>query len=197
MEEIYFVESLTNGRLREEVGDISLVAKEDRLCGEGTSVVMASFTHISKDCPSRFTNGEYGVYYAARDIETAIEETAYHRERFLSFTKEPSCKVTMRVYQSKNITKPLKDIRGEEYKALMSPNDYMECQKVGQKLKEMNSWGIVFPSVRKEGGECVAIFRPPAIPVPVNQTEHLEYVWDGSRIVACYKIGEELRYRRK
>lgn len=42
---LYAVESLTNPRLRDEVGDIRLVPPEDRVYGDGTSWIMAAFTH--------------------------------------------------------------------------------------------------------------------------------------------------------
>lgn len=41
-EVLYAVESLTNPRLRDEVGDIRLVAPEDRVYGEGASWIMAA-----------------------------------------------------------------------------------------------------------------------------------------------------------
>lgn len=195
MDAVHAVEGLTNDRLRDEVGDISLVSKEDRVSGQGSSVVMASFTHCSIHNPSRFSNGEYGVYYAAREVETAVEESAYHREIFLSFTQEPSCKITMRVYQSKNITKPLKDLRGNLYSPLMDPDSYVESQKIGRKLKDIGSWGLTYDSVRKKGGQCVAILRASAVPLPVNQAQHFEYVWNGVRINSYYEISGELHKR--
>ena len=78
METLWEIESLTNDRLRQEAGDIFLVAPEDRICGHGASVVMAAFTHIGR--PSRFTDGSYGVYYASFSTKTAIRETVHHRE---------------------------------------------------------------------------------------------------------------------
>src|SRR5690348_7566049 len=95
LEELYYIESLTNDRLRDEVGDISLVAKEDRVVGAGASIVMSAFTHISKERISRFSDGSFGVYYASKTLETAIFETVYHRERFLSYTAQPPCELTM------------------------------------------------------------------------------------------------------
>lgn len=194
MDAVFYLESLTNDRLRNEVGNLSLVSQEDRIAGQGASIVMASFTHCSVHRPSRFSNGEYGVYYAAKALETAVKETVYHRERFLNFTKEPSCKITMRVYKSKNIIKPLVDIRGSDYQSLRNPDpdNYAESQVVGRQLKLSNSWGIVYGSVRNKGGECVAILRPPAVPLPLIQTKHLEYVWNGNKITNVFEVGPEL-----
>src|SRR5690349_11222276 len=66
METLWEIESLTNERIRQEVGDLFLVPPEDRVSGPGSSVVMAAFTHIGK--PSRFTDGSYGVYYASLSL---------------------------------------------------------------------------------------------------------------------------------
>src|SRR5690606_7738687 len=87
LEAIFELEALTNPRLRDEAGDIRLVAPQDRISGPGTSVIMAAFTHLNPD-GSRFTDGTFGVFYAAGDIETAIAETSYHRERFMRATAE-------------------------------------------------------------------------------------------------------------
>lgn len=169
-----------------------MVPHQDRITGPTASIVMASFTHCSTHCPTRFSNGEYGVYYAAKSMETAIKETVYHREQFLSFTKEPSCKVTMRVYKSQRILKPLVDLRHNEYKSLVGSDDYTESQKIGSELKKLNVWGAVYPSRRHQGRECVGIFRPSAVPLPLTQTKHLDYVWNGQKITHIVEVGPEL-----
>ena len=52
---LYWLESLTNPRLRNEVGEIELVPREDRVFGPGTSVIMAAFTHLNPE-GSRFAD---------------------------------------------------------------------------------------------------------------------------------------------
>ena len=39
---------------------------------------------------------------------------------------------------------------------------------------------LVYPSVRDEGGSCVAAFWPDVAGVPM-QERHLQYEWDGKR----------------
>lgn len=80
-EALIAAEQLVNPRVRDEVGEIHLVPPDERVSGPGASWVMASFTHRNPQ-GSRFSDGSYGVYYAARDLETAIRETAYHFARF-------------------------------------------------------------------------------------------------------------------
>lgn len=188
MEEAFYIESLTNDRLLEEIGDLSLVRPEDRLSGPGSSIVMAAFTHIGKK--TRFSDGSFGVYYAARELKTAIHETVYHRENFLKFTQEEPGHIDMRVYVGK-IKKPLHDIRGDSFQAFYHPNDYQVSQAFAKNLRMQDSWGLVFNSVRDKGGECIAILRPPAVSTPM-QTKHLAYVWDGVRITSIYEKTELL-----
>lgn len=47
LEAVYAIEAMTNDRLRDEAGELSLVPPEDRVSGPGTSAIMAAFTHLS------------------------------------------------------------------------------------------------------------------------------------------------------
>ena len=188
MDEIFYLESLTNDRLREEVGDLSLVKPHDRVSGEGASVVMAAFTHIGKR--SRFSNGSYGVYYAAKTLHSAVFETVFHRQQFLSYTKEEAGEIDMRVYIGK-ILKNLHDVREPSYRSLHDPNDYSPSQLFGGQLREQEAFGLVYNSVRDLGGECIAVFRPPAISIP-KQSQHIVYVWNGTKITSVYEKSKVL-----
>ena len=96
LEAVIALESLTNDRLREEVGALQLVPQQDRISGPGTSSIMAAFTHLNP-VGSRFSDGTFGVFYAAYTLDTAIAETCYHREQFLRATSEPPMELDMRV----------------------------------------------------------------------------------------------------
>jgi hypothetical protein len=184
LETAYTLEALTNPRLRDEVGDIRLVAPAERVVGPGSSPVMAAFTHIGQ--PSRFTDGSYGVYYAGLTLEVAIAETVYHRERFLAATGEPPCTVTQRCYIGR-IAQPLHDIRGAAYDHLHAPDDYAPSQRFGREMRALESWGLHYRSVRRPGGECVAILRPRALK-NVRQGAHYGYIWDGRRITDVLQL---------
>lgn len=184
MDELFYIESLTNDRLRQETGEISLVVPADRLCGPGASPVMSAFTHIG--VPSRFTDGSYGIYYASNSMDAAIAETRFHRELFLSYTNEEPGEIDVRVYVGE-IARPLHDIR-VGYDELHDPDidNYPVPQRFGRKLRDRQSWGVVYRSVRYQGGECMAALRPPAVTLP-RQGKHLSYVWDGARITRVYE----------
>lgn len=178
MDEVFYIESLTNDRLRQEAGNISLVPAGDRISGPGSTPVMAAFTHIGFD--SRFSGGTFGVYYAANNQDTAIAETSYHREKFMSYTNEDPGEIDMRVYIGE-VLLPMHDIRSPSYDHLHLPDDWAPSQTFGLEMKQNNSWGIVYTSVRHTEGECIAVLRPPAVSIP-RQGPHLSYVWDGKTI---------------
>jgi hypothetical protein len=139
--------------------------------------VMAAFTHIGKT--SRFTDGSYGIYYAANSQAAAIAETSYHQERFLAATNEPDVELTMRTYVNQ-VVKPMHDIRvGYLHLHEADPGSYGPAQTFAKQLRETLSWGLLYNSVRLNGHECVAAFRPPAVSIPL-QGKHLRYVWDAS-----------------
>lgn len=173
----YQLESLTNDRLIAEAGHIGAVPREEWLWGPGATPIMAAFTHLG--LPSRFTRGDYGVYYAASSEAAAISETAHHKARFLASTHEPDMELTMRVYVNR-IIQPLRDIRAPHYQPLLAPDDYRIAQSFAVQQRAQGAWGLLYPSVRHPGAECAAVFRPRALTLPV-QGRHLRYVWDGRR----------------
>jgi len=181
---VFEIEALTNDRLRQELGALNLVAEEDRLSGPGTTPIMAAFTHIHPD-GSRFTDGSFGAYYAAKTVDTAIAETKYHRERFLAATKQAPMEVSQRCYISR-VIQPLRDVRGEGFDHLHDPQSYAASQHFGRTSRLAGDWGIWFRSVRDEAGECVAVFKPAAL-TPVKQGAHYTYVWDGETITWVYE----------
>jgi len=186
METAFAIEAMTNRRLRHESGDVHLVPREDWVWGPGATVIMACFTHTGRS--SRFTDGSYGVYYGADSMATAVAETKYHRERFLAATDEEDIEITMRVYVNR-VRQPLLDLHGPRFARLLDPDDYKAPQQFGARWRKENAWGFLYPSVRREGGECVAVLRPPALTLPVPSA-HLRYVWSRRerRITSIFRI---------
>ncbi|ROT95387.1 RES domain-containing protein [Altererythrobacter sp. FM1] len=186
LEAVFRIEAMTNDRLREEVGELTLVPVEDRVAGPGTSPIMAAFTHLNP-AGDRFTDGSYGVFYASLTIETAIAETRHHRTRFLEATQEPAQEIDMRVY-AVDLDADLHDIRAmrDSYPAYYHPTSYAVSQELGRALRDAGSDGVVYRSVRDESGECAAVFRPRLLS-NCRQERHLCYVWDGRVISTIYE----------
>ncbi len=186
LEAVFQLDSLTNPRLRDEAGDIRLVPPEDRISGPGTVVIMAAFTHLNPS-GSRFSDGTYGVFYAANDLETAIAETKHHREQFMRATAQAHMELDMRVYLV-DLDGDLHDLRGRKTdQPLVYHNDnHAAARHLARTLREAGSNGIAYDSVRRTGGECAAVFRPPVLS-NARQERHLCYRWNGERIESVYE----------
>lgn len=186
LEAVFEIEAMTNDRLRDEVGNLQLVPVEDRVAGPGTSAIMAAFTHLNP-FGSRFTDGSFGVFYASLALETAIAETSYHRAQFMEATDEPAQELDMRVY-AVDLDATLHDLRGmrESHPDYYHPTNYGPAQGLAGELRDAGSDGIVYQSVRHEGGQCAAVFRPRLLS-NCRQERHICYVWDGKSITHVYE----------
>ncbi len=181
---LFELEAMTNPRLRQEAGALSLVPEDRCISGPGATPVMAAFTHLDPE-GSRFSDGSYGVFYAAHEVATAIEETVYHRERFLRATQHPPINLQMRCYRT-GVHGRLHDLRGN-WKAAHDPDSYAASQALAKRLREAGSNGIVYDSVRHAGGTCVAAFYPDVVD-PCVQAGHYLYRWNGERIDAVLEV---------
>ena len=179
-------EQLTNDRLRDEVGELHLVPPAERVSGPGTTPIMAAFTHINRE-GSRFTDGTFGAYYAAKELETAVAESAHHRAIFLARTAEAAGEVDMRVYLA-DIRGDFVDVRGHGRRKpdIMNPDVYAASQAFARTKRNDGANGIVYDSVRDPGGLCVAVFRPRLVS-PCRQGPHVCFVWDGRAITGWYR----------
>lgn len=186
LEVVFAIEALTNPRLRNELGELQLVPPAERISGAGSTPIMAAFTHLNPE-GSRFSDGSWGVYYAANDLNTAVAEVSHHRAVFLARTAEPALEIDLRL-----ITAPLEarlhDLRGLRRSApqLYDPADYSAGRALGRRLREAGSWGVLYHSVRHPGGLCAGVFRPRALK-PARESLHIALHWDGARITHWYE----------
>lgn len=189
-------EQKTNPRLMETIGNLDLVPVARRVGGLGASYLMAPFTHVSPDRPSRFTSGGYGVLYVADRFETALAETIHNHERFMASTAEPEGWTSQFREIALDVNLEAHDLRGDQVlfgEALM-PDSYAESQALAVDLRAAGSDGIAYPSCRQPGGECVALFYPDLAANPV-QGRHLDYHWDGAQVDLYREVGSGAVYR--
>ncbi len=180
------VESLTNPRVRDEVGDVQRVPPEERVSGPGTSVVMGAFTHVNPE-GSRFSDGTYGVFFAGRELDTAVMESKYHQELFLRATAQGPVELDMRA-SGVDLAGDLHDLSGRQsdYADIHAENDHRASRRLAAALREDGSNGLVYDSVRRTGGQCAAVFRPRVLS-RVRRTRHLCFVWDGREVAWVYE----------
>lgn len=181
-EALIALEELTNPRVRDEVGDIALVPPTERVSGAGAGYVMASFTHLNPK-GSRFSDGSYGIYYAASEIETAVAETVFHFERFALDSNDPPRMEDMRVLVGA-VSADFEDVSAlsePKLSQILDPVSYSAAQAYGGAIRDGGANGVAYPSVRRRDGECIGAFRPRAVGLP-HQERHLKYKWNGVRV---------------
>ena len=180
-EALYTVESLTNPRLRYEVGDVRLVAPEDRVYGDGASWIMAAFTHPPVDKRGGRFNRDFGIYYCAADESTAIAESSFHRARFLRESRVEKTTQDMRVIRAQLGPATLHDVRHLTGNAIYDPDDYGAAQQLGYSLREARSYGVHYQSVRTEG-ECFGVMRARVLSDTIHW-RYLRYHYEEGSIV--------------
>ena len=150
---------------------------------------MAAFAYINPE-GSRFSDGSFGVYYAARTLATAVAECVYHRELFMRRTKEPPMRLDMRVLTA-TLNAEMHDIRGmkSKFKKVYSRKNYSESRSLAVQLRQEGSFGIAYDSVRDPGGECLAVFRPKALD-HCRRERHMIFEWNGKKIAKVFQLQE-------
>jgi hypothetical protein len=176
-------EQKTNPRVMENLGNLDLVPPERRVGGQGASYLMAPFTHVSPDRPTRFNRGDFGVLYVARRFDTALLETRHHHALFLGRTGERPGWVSQFREIVLEVRATLNDLRAVAAEAQdeLAPDSYEASQRLSAHFKELGSDGLVYPSIRDPGGECVALFFPDCAR-GATQGRHLDYHWNGKTI---------------
>lgn len=178
---LYAVESLTNPRLRDEVGDIRLISPEDRVYGDGASWIMAAFTHPPVDGRGGRFNRDFGIYYCAAEEAVAIAESSFHRARFLRESRIAQTTQEMRVIRAQLGPVTLHDVRHLDGHAIYHPDDYAEAQQLGCALRDAKSFGVHYQSVRAKG-ECYGVMRARALTDAIHW-RYLRYHYEQGSIV--------------
>jgi len=175
-------ESMTNSRVLENIGELSLVPSERRVGGPGASYVMAPFTHVNPNWDGRFHSGRQGAYYAADRFETAVAETTFHRSNIYRATEEEPGWFSQFRELVGSLDASLVDLQDKAvYADELDANSYTASQALANTLRQQGRDGVIYPSVRDPSGTCIAAFWPDVVDIPV-QGRTLAYHFDGERI---------------
>lgn len=175
-------ESMTNSRVLENIGELSLVPPERRVGGPGASYVMAPFTHVNPNWAGRFHSGRQGAYYAADRFETAIAETTFHRSNIYRATEEQPGWFSQFRELIGSVDARLVDLGDRDaFSSELDPNSYQASQALANSLRTDGYNGVIYPSARDPRGTCIAAFWPDVVGIPV-QGRTLAYHFNGERI---------------
>lgn len=165
-----------------------LLAENDRLPGIGVHelifglpnyrIVNAAFAH-AHPLGGRFNGPERGAWYAAFELKTAQAEVAFHKSVQLAEIGRFEDEVTFDDYLS-DFSGELHDLRRRsEFLDCLDPDSYVRSQALAERLYAAGSLGVVYPSVRRSEGTCLACFRP-ALVGNVRKGSTYRFRWSGS-----------------
>lgn len=180
LEFLHKVEMMTNPRVREAMGETDVIKEQDTYKGGNRHLIEAPFLYKN---PTRFSDGSFGVFYAAKEKDTAIEETKYHKAMFYASTSESPFLFQMSVLTGE-IEAEMHDIRNlsDKLELIYSPSSYSESQNFGEILKSNDSDGVVYDSVRHAKGICFGVFKPNKVK-SIKEMGIIPYYWNGKKIV--------------
>lgn len=158
------LEGATNDRLLGESGRLPGISTMELVSGFRLAhIVNATFTHANP-MGGRFNGPDRGAWYAGFEMQTSQAEIAFHRGVELKEVKWTAEEVSPYIDYMADFRYDFHDIRGEAgFKDCLDPDSYGVSQALGSKLLNAGSAGVVYPSVRKKGGTCIACFRPPLV----------------------------------
>ncbi|PWV99223.1 RES domain-containing protein [Hoeflea marina] len=163
LEILAVLEGLTSRRLKAEASGLpGLDPRELVFAAWGQTHINAAFAYTRPE-GNRFNDSGRGAWYAALDDLTAIAEVGWHRGRELA---------RINVFEDEAVYQALlAGFLGEFHDLRAAPADtpclgpnpetaYPEGQKLARQLRQSGSRGLLYPSIRRPGGTCLAAFQP-------------------------------------
>ena len=178
LQAIFELDHATNDRLLAEHRLLPGIGPEELVFAVPyAAVVNAAFCH-AHPLGARFSGPDRGAWYAGFDVETSQAEIAFHRAVQLAEIGRFEDSVTCDDYLA-DFSASFHDLRtARGFRGCLAPDSYVESQGLAGDLLERGSLGIVYPSVRKPGGTCLACFRP-ALVSNVRRGKRYRFTWRG------------------
>jgi RES domain-containing protein len=179
LQAIIELEMATNDRLLAERHLLPGIGLKELVFGvPHAAVVNAAFCH-AHPLGGRFNSPDRGAWYAAFELDTATAEVAFHKSVQLSEIGRFDESVTFDDYLA-DFSGGFHDLRrARGLRACLDPDSYVASQALAEHLLEANSLGVVFPSVRRAKGTCLACFRP-ALVINVRRGRTYRFTWQGT-----------------
>ena len=188
LQALFELDIATNDRLLAENQALPGIGPHELVFGvPHHAVINAAFCH-PHPLGSRFSGPERGAWYAAFEIETAHAEIAFHKSVELAEVNWWDAAVTYDDYVA-DFSASFHDLRADRRWAhCLAPQSYVASQRLAERLLEEGSMGVVYPSVRRARGTCLACFRP-AVVGNVRRDATWRFTWRGTRTPAIERTG--------
>jgi hypothetical protein len=178
LKDIFDLDNATNDRLLAENQLLPGMGIHELVFGVPCfRIVNAAFCH-AHPLGSRFNGPDRGAWYAGFELKTSQAEVAFHKSVELAEVDWFEEAVTYDDYLA-DFSGTFHDLRDDpNFADCRLPDSYVASQGLAQQLLEAESLGVIYPSVRRRGGTCLACFRP-ALVVNVRKARTYRFVWSG------------------
>jgi hypothetical protein len=179
LHDLFDLDNATNERLRGESGNLPGIGVDELVFGvPNFRIINAAYTYPRPE-GSRFNDAERGAWYCAFEPETALAEITFHKTVEYQEIDRFDDSVTYQTLLA-DFNSTFHDLRaGRGYAKALAPDSYIASQQMAAQLLEAGSMGIIFPSVRRDGGINLACFRP-ALVGNVRKGQAYRLTWAGS-----------------
>jgi hypothetical protein len=75
-----------------------------------------------------------------------------------------------------------------DFASCLAPDSYVDSQLLADRLLVEGSLGVVYPSVRRAQGTCIACFRP-ALVTNVRRGSTVRFSWNGGPVPKMEEVG--------
>lgn len=179
LQAIFELDVATNDRVAAEQQHLIGIGLEELVFGVPYAhVVNAAFCH-AHPLGGRFSGPDRGAWYAAFELETSQAEVGFHKAVQLAEIGRFEDTVTYDDFLA-DVTASLHDLRRPRgFRECLDPASYVASQRLAERLLEAGSLGVIYPSIRRAGGTCVACFRP-AVVANVRKGRTYRFTWNGT-----------------
>jgi hypothetical protein len=208
LQAIFELDNATNERLQaEENQRPDITARELVFHVPNYRIINAAFAH-PHPFGARFSDARRGAWYAAFELRTSQAEVLFHKEiEYAEIGWTEREEVQYDDYLA-DFSAPFHDLRPDlrpglppdpephlqpdalsatnaseetkQFAACLDPASYVVSQQLAAELLAVGSLGIVYPSVRRAGGTCLACFRPSVVS-NVRKATRYTLIWTPRR----------------
>lgn len=175
------IEGATSSRLIAEERGLAGLSADELVHGvPHARFINASFAYAKPRQPSRFNPAERGAWYAALDVATCLAEVGFHLTRALADAGDFDAVVEYGEMIA-SMSGVFVDLRGELGQPALDPDPaagYLAGNALAARARAEGHNGIIYPSVRHEGGTCIAALWPNVVQSVVQGTMY-RLTWAG------------------
>lgn len=174
------IEGATSARLMAEDHGLESVAANELVFGvPHARFINAAFAYARPRELNRFNGPGRAAWYAALDVETCLDEVAFHMTGFLGRTGEYRAVVEY-VELHASLAGEFLDLRAAADHPSLAPGPaaYARGNALAEAVRTRGLNGIIYPSVRRPGGTCIAALWPHAVQ-SVAQGAYWRMTWAG------------------